>query len=254
MPIDELGNVPIQAIQKPDILNDFLNSPYFWLVLIFIGIIVLLIWLVSKYKKSDKSGKEIFDDIVQTEVKSIMKVFGISSNSKLYHGLNCIAVAKKYCLTKTNLEHHKKTDSKLTDLSEKVDIEKSIRSKDFNFYLMKCCKTGLFNSILSALGIGNFYMLIQKELVFLREKKIYLDGNINFDEFGKVWVLAQHDTIKIVLNLYWKNNYENVLGEIAEVPRKLAYLETLLPREVEKTEKTIEAIETGKRSKMKKFF
>lgn len=226
----------------------FINTPYFWVIAIIVGILIVVIWLLGKYKKDEFKGKQAFIDIVQREVKSIVNTFGYTANAKLYHGIHEIGKVIKYANVISN--------PKIRKMPNKTEVMETIvtNPETATFYLLSCRKLGLINSLKALIGFGVFFILIQRELITVREKKMYIDNTLRFDEFGKVWVLANPGNVAIIENLYWKDNYETSLGELAEYPRKIAYLETMLGKDIEKMDKTIEAIDSSKKSKMRKFF
>lgn len=233
-------------IAQTDYLS-FINTPYFWILAIVIGIIIIIIYFLNKRKKSDFQGKKAFRDIVQENIKNMIKTFGIKTSGKLYYGIHEIGIINKMCYLMSN---PKKENSVATEI-----LDTKITNIDTHtFTLLRMRKKGILNSFMASLGMGIFFILIQKELITIREKKMYIDGSLRFDEFGKVWLLAQQSNIDIIENLYWKDNYETSLGELSEFPKKISYLETALGREVEKIDKTVEAIDSSKKSKMRKFF
>lgn len=235
---------------EPDIVTQMINSPYFLPICFICAILIIFIYFYNN-RKSQFQGKRAFQNIVQENIKSLLKTFGIPTKAKLYHSIHEIGNISKYVFLVSSPQT---ANSVKTELMNTKVVNPNNPEAIFNFVLLRCHKKGIVNGILAFVGIGIFFVLIQKDLITIREKKMYVDGSLRFDEFGKVWTLSTEDNIGIIENIYWRDNYETSLGELAEFPRKIAYLETLLGKNVEKTDKEIEAYSKSKQEKLKRFF
>lgn len=235
----------------------------------FIGFIIVFVLKMFGFKKKDvpgipempKVGKmegiELLEKMTKKEIRARMSSIGLTVNGKLRLGYFPIGYliketslvakkkGKKYKILKKSEEN--KEEPKPAGRPPQKPKEEKKTYKLLQYTPSKLNTFFLFN------WFNQKYILIGKDMITETPDGLSIDPELGLNYFGNVFLLNRGEEQDILESLIWKNNYQNIIGELSDYTRKLVYLLPQLPTSVEKTSAEAMTEEEARRQRTRRY-
>lgn len=200
-----------------DIFANLLNSPFFWLAISLL-IILLIIMRFHKDKKRPEQrpffGVEVREDMTNKQINKHIKVWGDKSKYHLRRGFTKVGK-----LLRLDPIYKFPNDEEAKTL--KIDKETLIET-----YVLSFRNYG-FMAWLKALMGKHEIILVDPKAIKVDDKRqtVILDPKVHVINDSGVWSTATNKELKIVDDLNLKKDHENIKGYVSDMPRRLSNID-----------------------------
>jgi len=230
---------PISDIMSFVSRSDFIVPNFIWL-----GLVVVVIWLFLTRKKEDKFKRKSTVKDIKSEFKLLFKMFGKPLNKRIdsgmttwRHGISYIPFYWDRNLPlKANLNTNRQMTNFLRKYPEKEKVlstyqrgKKTIKVKGLKediveMYIIKVSDYKLIGKSLGKLGVGLNYIAVSKDIIAKSKDVIQIQTNLlPMVEFGVIFF--EQSARDFVENIVYKLNREEELDEFRNQIPKQNYLE-----------------------------
>lgn len=197
---------------EPDLIQQIINIPYFWLVIILICVFFIIRELNRGKTRPEQKpfwGVEVREKMINKQMKKRSTTFSIPTKYNLFWGYAKIGNVKS---------------------------SEQILSNPDSVMLIHYVGNGLWNSLKSAFGFGLKHILCEPDVLHkeVNNKNLVIDHHAFFTEIAGVWCQSKKSVITFVEQILGEKDWENHKGYVSDFPRRLSNLD---PRQAMMTER-----------------
>lgn len=238
-----------------DFLGAILENPIGLAIIqiVVVGAIAVYVFKMWGLKKTDipkmpgipKPGKlegiEILEKLTKKEIKARLSALGIKTNGKLRVGYHQIGLLVKETSLKAKVTRQVKGEAGKPKKFEEIDLE---------FKLIQYSTSTLAKWLKF---FGQKYILVGTDMLDQVPDGLTINPQFGLTYFGNIFLVNRLEEQDMMESMIWRENYQEIIGQLTDWPRKLAYLLPQLPLSVEKTNAEINAYEDARKGRMKSY-